>query len=119
MLFEAPEVGRERAERFARTLSALFPGPSPQVMVEPSGAPVGGGSLPLEEIPSTVVVLDPRPRVSAARLERALRHVRPAVLGRIRDERILLDLRTVAVEEEGLLPGLVLEAWTTAIGEGA
>jgi L-seryl-tRNA(Ser) seleniumtransferase len=119
MLSEAPEVGRERADRFARALSGLFPEPPPLVMVESSEAPVGGGSLPLEELPSTVVVLDPRPRVSAARLERALRHVRPAVLGRIREERLLLDLRTVAVEEEGQLPGLVLEAWTTAIGEGA
>jgi L-seryl-tRNA(Ser) seleniumtransferase len=119
MLFEAPEAGRERAERFARALSERFGEPPPLVMVETSGAPVGGGSLPLEELPSTVVVLDPRPRVSAARLERALRHVRPAVLGRIREERILLDLRTVAVEEEGQLPGLVHEAWTTAIGEGA
>jgi len=119
MMFEAPEAGRERAERLARALSELFPEPPPQVMVETSGAPVGGGSLPLEELPSTVVVLDPRPRVPAARLERALRHVRPAVLGRIREDRILLDLRTVAVEEEGQLPGLVHEAWATAIGEGA
>jgi hypothetical protein len=48
-----------------------------------------------------------------------MRHVRPALVGRIQDERVLLDLRTVAVEEEGLIPGLVREAWATAVALGA
>jgi len=88
-------------------------------MVEEATAAVGGGTLPTVGVATSVVALDPRPHTGAARLERALRHVRPAVLGRIHEDRVLLDLRTVSAEEEGQLPGLVREAWTAAMEEGA
>jgi len=119
MLFATPEAVRVRAESLARTLRDALPEPSPQVMVEEATAAVGGGTLPTVGVATSVVALDPRPHTGAARLERALRHVRPAVLGRIQEERVLLDLRTVSADEEGQLPGLVREAWTAAMEEGA
>jgi L-seryl-tRNA(Ser) seleniumtransferase len=119
MLFEAPERVRERAVSLAEALRKVLPEPSPQVMVEDAVAAVGGGALPLEGLATTVVVLEPKPHTTAARLERALRRGRPALLGRIQGERVLLDLRTVAVDEEGHIPGLVREAWATATAEGA
>jgi hypothetical protein len=33
----------------------------------------------------------------------------------VREDKVLLDLRTVTVDEEGQIPGLVAEAWATAI----
>jgi L-seryl-tRNA(Ser) seleniumtransferase len=119
MMFAPPESVRSRAEALAARLREAFGDPAPSVMVEPAEAAVGGGTLPLEGLPSWVVVLDPRPQTTAARLERALRHVRPALLGRIREDRLLLDLRTVAVDEEGQIPGLIAEAWSTAMSRGA
>jgi L-seryl-tRNA(Ser) seleniumtransferase len=118
MLFEGSKTVRARAESLAQSLRQAFSDPAPQVIVEDATAAVGGGTLPLEELPTSVVVLDPQPHMSAARLERALRHVRPALLGRVQEERVLLDLRTVAVDEEGHIPGLVIKAWTTAMEEG-
>ena len=115
MIFSAPEAVRERAERVAAALRRAIPEPAPQVMVENAVAAVGGGTLPLEGLKTSVVVLDPAPHCTAARLERALRRVRPALLGRVREDRVLLDLRTVADAEEGLIPDLVREAWAAAI----
>jgi L-seryl-tRNA(Ser) seleniumtransferase len=53
---------------------------------------VGGGSLPGETLPSVGVALRGR---SATTLLAALRQGTPAVIGRIEDRRVVLDLRTV------------------------
>jgi L-seryl-tRNA(Ser) seleniumtransferase len=53
---------------------------------------VGGGSLPGETLPSVGVALRGR---SATTLLAALRKGSPAVIGRIEDRRVVLDLRTV------------------------
>ena len=119
MLFETPERVRERAAALAARIRETLAEPAPQVMVEEADAAVGGGTLPPEGLRSSGVVIDPRPHGKAARLERALRHVRPALLGRIQDERVLLDPRTVSATEEGLIPGLVREAWAAAVAPGA
>jgi L-seryl-tRNA(Ser) seleniumtransferase len=59
----------------------------------------GGGSLPMEDIPTTVVVLDPA-HVSATVLEERLRLSDPAVIARIKDGKLLLDPRTLRADEE-------------------
>ncbi len=62
---------------------------------------VGGGSLPGETLPSVGLVLAVR---SATRTLKALRIGTPAVIGRIEDDRVILDLRTVpSTADEGLL----------------
>jgi L-seryl-tRNA(Ser) seleniumtransferase len=53
---------------------------------------VGGGSLPGETLPSTGLALTGG---SATKLLAALRHGTPAVIGRIDDDRVVIDLRTV------------------------
>jgi L-seryl-tRNA(Ser) seleniumtransferase len=60
---------------------------------------VGGGSLPEESLPSRAVVLPPQR--TAAALAAALR--RNAVVARIDDGRLLLDLRTVFPEQDAAL----------------
>jgi len=59
----------------------------------------GGGSLPMEDIPTTVVALGPR-SWSATALEEHLRLGDPAVIARIKDGRLLLDPRTLREDEE-------------------
>jgi L-seryl-tRNA(Ser) seleniumtransferase len=115
MLFADPSEVRARARRTAQAVERALSEPRPLVMVEDAKAAVGGGALPLEGLATSVVVLDPLSHTTAARLERAMRHVRPALLGRVREDKVLLDLRTVAVDEEGQIPGLVAEAWATAV----
>ena len=68
----------------------------PQV-VDGSSA-VGGGALPLADLPTRLLALKPD-FCSVNTLERRLRCRRPAVIGRIAQGRLLLDLRTVTARE--------------------
>jgi L-seryl-tRNA(Ser) seleniumtransferase len=58
---------------------------------------VGGGSLPAETLPTTLLVL-PRSITAAA-----LRAGTPAVIGRTQGRSVLLDLRTVLEDQENVL----------------
>ena len=59
---------------------------------------VGGGALPLADLPTKLLALQPD-FSSVSSLERRLRCRRPAVIGRIARDQLLLDLRTVAERE--------------------
>ena len=86
MLTASEEQLAARAER----LAALIPGAS----VVRAAAKVGGGALPLLELPGPAVAV-PGADALAARL----RQGDPPVVGRIEDGRLLLDPRTLAEEE--------------------
>jgi len=61
---------------------------------------IGGGSLPGQTQPSWAVAFDtPAPD----RLAAALRHADPPVIGRIEDNRLLLDLRAILPEQDEAL----------------
>lgn len=55
---------------------------------------VGGGALPLAPLPTTLLALQPI-FCTVVELERRLRRRRPAIIGRIAQEKYLLDIRTV------------------------
>jgi len=55
---------------------------------------VGGGALPTVELPTAALALGTAARPARA-LDEALRAARPPVLGRLLDDRLLLDCRTV------------------------
>jgi L-seryl-tRNA(Ser) seleniumtransferase len=76
---------RSRAERLAAAVGGE---------VVSSVAKVGGGALPLLELPGPVVALD-----GADELAARLRAADPPVIGRIEDDRVLLDPRTLADDE--------------------
>ena len=63
---------------------------------------VGGGALPLQELP-TIVVAIRSDDISANSLEENLRKGEPPVISRIRKEELILDMRTVTDEEIPLL----------------
>jgi len=77
----------------ARELAAATGG----TVVE-STARVGGGALPLLELPGPAVAIDPGP-AGADALAAALRAGDPAVVGRLHDGRLLLDPRTLTDDE--------------------
>ncbi len=60
---------------------------------------VGGGSAPTTHPPTTLIALTHN-QLSAAALEAALRTTTPPVVARILADHVVLDLRTVAPEEE-------------------
>jgi L-seryl-tRNA(Ser) seleniumtransferase len=91
---------RQRAERWqARAASRGL-----EVRLRSGESTVGGGSLPGETLPTTLLTLPST--ISAARL-RSGRH---PVLARTRGNTVLLDLRTVQDGEEDVLLDVVLEA---------
>lgn len=76
--------------------------PDVAIAIEDETSEVGGGALPLQAIPTRVLALRPG-RERATDVEARLRRGSPPVLVRIKEDRILLDLRTVATSEEAAL----------------
>jgi L-seryl-tRNA(Ser) seleniumtransferase len=66
--------------------------------VTESSSQVGGGALPTVELPTAVVALGTTER-PARSLDEALRTGHPPVLGRLLDDRLLLDCRTVLASD--------------------
>jgi len=86
---------RPRATALAERLRAI---PGLRVGVRNDVAYVGGGSLPDRALPTDVIEIVAR-SVSDAELARRLRTGTPAVLGRVQDGKVLLDVRTVFDEQ--------------------
>jgi L-seryl-tRNA(Ser) seleniumtransferase len=89
-----------RAERLADASGGV---------VVASTARVGGGALPLLELPGPAVALDPGP-AGADALAAALRAGDPPLVGRIQDGRLLLDPRTLTDAEADLAARVVRAA---------
>lgn len=70
--------------------------------IESGATAIGGGSTPGVTLPSRLLALSLADH-SAARLAGRLRRATPPVVGRIEDECVLLDLRTVAPDEDDAL----------------
>ena len=83
MLAEPLDTVRARAQR----LASLVGGD-----VEPTVGRVGGGALPLTELPSFACAVEEE-------LAPRLRNAEPPVIGLVRDGRFLLDCRTIAEDE--------------------
>jgi L-seryl-tRNA(Ser) seleniumtransferase len=98
MLGAAPEALAERAARLAAATGGE---------VVAGVARVGGGALPLLELPGPVVALG---AASPDALAAALRAGEPAVVGRIEGGRLLLDPRTLADDELPLVVAAVAQA---------
>jgi L-seryl-tRNA(Ser) seleniumtransferase len=94
MLDAPPDVLEARARRLAGACGGE---------VVASTAKVGGGALPLLELPGPAVALD-------VALAEALRDADPPVIGRISDGRLLLDVRTLTDDEADLAAAAVRAA---------
>ncbi len=106
MLGADQEAIAERAHRWRQRLSAA--GIASEVGEAQSA--VGGGSLPGEAMPTTVLALT-APRGTATGLLARLRQHEPPVIGRIDRERVLLDPRTVLPDEDDALIDAVVRAF--------
>ncbi len=62
----------------------------------------GGGAGPTANLPTKLIALS-HPELSAQEIEIALRINSPSIVGRIADQKLLLDLRSVFPDEEALL----------------
>ena len=91
MLDEPIETVRSRAERLATAVGGT---------VEETVSRVGGGALPLAELPSFACAVDEH-------LATQLRVGEPAVVGVVRDGKLLLDCRTIRDDEVDEIVGAI------------
>jgi len=77
-------------------------GPDYRVSLQESAAQVGSGALPTEEIPSLALAVE-HSQLTVEALAARFRRARPAIIGRVNDDRFLLDLRTI-FDPEDLVP---------------
>jgi L-seryl-tRNA(Ser) seleniumtransferase len=75
---------------------------------------VGGGSAPETSLPTTLIGIEIE-RMSADEIEKKLRSARPPVIVRIVEDRVVLDLRTVAPGEEKDLLAAIRELTRVAL----
>ncbi len=99
-------VLRALAERLTAALRET-PGLGLDIVAEASD--VGGGALPGASLPTAAVALLWTGR-SASALEERLRQGRPPLIARIRDDRVLLDMRTLLFEDMDEVARLVRAA---------
>lgn len=87
---------KSRADELARLIS--LQAPNAKIEVAESQAYLGSGSLPTESIPSFMVSVS-IPSISASELTRRMRLDRACTFGRIQNDRVCLDVRTLTEEQ--------------------
>jgi L-seryl-tRNA(Ser) seleniumtransferase len=114
MLGQSTDAVGARAEALAAALRSAVPGV--RCAVEDGTSEVGGGALPLQVLPTRLLALDPGAQGAGA-MEARLRTGVAPVLARVQEDRILLDLRTVAPAEEAVLLTALQAALAAERGE--
>ena len=74
---------------------------------------IGSGSLPVERLPSAALVFEGVGRAgekNVVRLEQLLRASDTPVLGRLQDKALILDLRCLQADQQGLFVSTALNA---------
>ncbi|AZR73213.1 L-seryl-tRNA(Sec) selenium transferase [Anoxybacter fermentans] len=97
MLKLTADVIKKRVEKFAQRLKETLN--EVEIRVVEGRSMVGGGSLPLEEIPTWLVGVKFN-RISTTDAEIQLRQGEVPVICRIQDDELLFDLRTVFPDQE-------------------
>jgi L-seryl-tRNA(Ser) seleniumtransferase len=93
---------KKRAAAFVRRLRSRQSSGALRFQTVEGQSAIGGGSAPATH-PATILVALSHGTLSAGALEDALRRARTPVVARILEDRVVLDLRTVAESEEAEL----------------
>ena len=88
------EVEKEAKELFCVLEALELP---VELEIEDCESQIGGGSLPLERIPSKAVTIKPT-KISTAELEERMRFLPIPIIPRTLNDKIVLDVRTIGVE---------------------
>jgi L-seryl-tRNA(Ser) seleniumtransferase len=92
---------KKRGKRLLKRLSRMT-NERMTISLKEDVSQVGGGALPLQELPTVVVAVKPLD-FSVNSLEESLRKGDPPIISRISKEELILDMRTVFEEEIPLL----------------
>ncbi|OMH41187.1 L-seryl-tRNA(Sec) selenium transferase [Desulfurobacterium indicum] len=106
MISEPENSIKARAEKLHKLLAEKLPDTF-SISVNREEAEIGGGALPLETLPTFVVEISIKDKSEEAFYE-LLRKEEPPVIGRLKNGKLLLDMRTVKEEEIEVLSKSVL-----------
>jgi L-seryl-tRNA(Ser) seleniumtransferase len=106
MLATTADEIRARADALARAIGGMRGWRA--TLVEGVSA-IGGGSAPGVELPTCLIAVA-KDALSADALEARCRRLTPPIVARIDQDRLLLDLRTVAPDEDRLIAALLCDA---------
>ena len=108
MLLQAPDEIKEGAKKISQALKKKL-GASheiAQINVIEDSSQSGGGALPEIEFKTYVVAIKPS-GLSVNKLEERLRHNKPPIIARIKEEALIIDARTVRDREiDALIKGI-------------
>lgn len=79
------------------------------VTLEEGDSAVGGGAMPTAQLPGGMVGIHPL-GMSVSQLASRLREGEPAVIGRLQEDRLLIDVRTIQKGEDMMLAGALAAA---------
>ncbi|MFZ5597448.1 MAG: L-seryl-tRNA(Sec) selenium transferase [Bacillota bacterium] len=105
-------MSQDELHRKAEALCSLLKdaaGDKAEVSVQKDGSAVGGGAMPTADLPGWLVSVKPL-TITVDSLASRLRDGEPAVVGRVQDEHLLLDVRTILKDEDLILAGALAAA---------
>jgi L-seryl-tRNA(Ser) seleniumtransferase len=88
----------QEVESRAKGLIDQVAGTELQLSLQAGESAIGGGAGPTSNLPTTLIAIT-HPDLTAQEIERALRNSSPAIIARIAEGKVLLDLRTVFPDE--------------------
>lgn len=91
-----------QCQRLLPLLQQFLLGHNLLISIEPCWSQIGSGSLPIDRLPSSALVIRPSGQRAGSlnKLERLLRELPRPVIGRLADKALWLDLRCLRVEDE-------------------
>jgi len=111
MLLKRPEVIKRQATHCAKKLQKQH-AKELIISIQKDVSEIGGGSLSTEQLPTFVMAVKPK-NIPVQDLARALRMCETPVYGRVSDDTILLDFRTVLKDEEKF----IVQAFSSLLGD--
>ncbi len=109
MLIRPPETIAKQAKRIvAKVQKAL---PNAPITTEPGFSQTGSGSLPAQNMQTTLVAITPK--ASAQSLAARLRNYNPPIFPRIQKQKVLLDPRTLRNNDEKTITKALIEILST------
>lgn len=103
MLMTPPDELKAHAEKLSANLIQKCPSIKLEILKDASQ--VGGGAYPLHDLPTYTVVIDPAP-LTASQFAQQMRNLEIPIIARIKNDRILLDVRTLRHDDMQLIPEL-------------
>lgn len=109
MIKESPESLKSRARSLARVLRNVL-GDAAQVSTRAGVSRVGGGAFPEQDLPTTLVCVEPQHALHVDELREKLLSSEPPLVGRIEEGAFCLDPRTLARDEYKIVANSIKQA---------